>query len=89
MADIRKKGKIPVGPGQPPADAELMEFTKSDEKWNVYELDDGTQIRMRATAVEVWRIVNAYDNDGNPVYVIKSQNITSVNSPENLKGANK
>ena len=66
-----------------------MEFTKSDEKWNVYELDDGTQIRMRATAVEAWRVVNAYDNEGNPVYVIKSQNITSVNSPENLKRVKK
>lgn len=89
MADIRKKGKIPLGPGLPPQDAELMEITKSDEKWNVYDLDDGTQIKMRATVVEIWRLVNAYDNDGNPAYVIKSQNITSVNAPENLKRVKK
>ena len=62
-----------------------MEVIKSDEKWNVYDLDDGSQIRMRATAIEIWRIVNAYDSDGNPGYVIKSQNITSVTTPDNLK----
>lgn len=89
MADIRKKGKIPLGPDLPPQDAELMEVIKSDEKWNVYDLDDGSQIRMRATVIEIWRIVNAYDGDGNPAYVIKSQNITSVTAPDNLKRVKK
>ena len=85
MVDIRKKGKIPLGPGLPPQDAELIEIIKSDEKWNVYDLDDGSQVRMRATVTEIWRIVNVYDNDGNPAYVIKSQNIASVTAPDNLK----
>jgi len=89
MADIRKKGKISLGPGLPPQDAELMEIIKSDEKWNVYELDDGSQIRMRSTVIEIWRVLNAYDGDGNPAYYIKSQNITSVTAPDNLKRVEK
>ena len=84
MVDIRKKGKVPVGPGQF-KDAELVEVIKSDEKWNVYELDDGAQIKMKPAVVEVWRIENEYDAEGNPAYFLKMQNVMHVNSPDNLK----
>ena len=85
MADIRRKGKISPGPGLPEHDAELMEITKSDEKWNVYVLDDGTELRMRTILLEVWRLLGVYDNEGNPQYVIKGQGATTVNAPANLK----
>jgi hypothetical protein len=85
LVDIRRKGKIPVRPGEPPKDAEFIEVRRSDEKWNEYELDDGTYLRLKLTAIEIWRVENEYDGEGNPVYVIKSHNLMSVRVPENLK----
>lgn len=85
MADIRRKGKISVEPGQPPKDAVLMEVMKADEKWSVYDLDDGTQIRIRPAVIEVWRIENEFDADGNPAYVFRAQTMLSTLAPETLK----
>lgn len=84
MADIRRRSKIPVGSNQF-ADAELMESEASDEKWSVYELDDGSTLKLKPVVLEIWRVIDQYDNDGNPKYLIKSQNMMTVYSPDKLK----
>jgi hypothetical protein len=89
MADIRRKGKVAIAPGQPLKDAELMEVTKSDEKWSTYDLDDGSQLRMRTIVAEIWRVLNEYDADGNPMYVLKAQGTLSVIAPDGLKKGGK
>jgi hypothetical protein len=85
MADIRRKGTVNVEPGNVPKPAELMEVLKSDEKWSTYELDDGTHLRMRASVMEIWRVIDEYDADGNPQYVVKAAGAMSVFAPEGLK----
>ena len=85
MADIRRKGMVQAEPGQPPKPAELMEVVKADEKWSIYDLDDGTQLRMRATVNEVWRLTGEYDPEGNPKYVIRAAGSMAVLAPESLK----
>jgi hypothetical protein len=85
MADIRRKGKVVQAPGTPPKDAELMEILKSDEKWSVYDLDDGTQLRLRTMVSEVWRVIGEFDAELNPLYVVKAQGAMSVIAPENIK----
>lgn len=87
MADIRRKGKVSPGPGQPPKDAELMEVNRSDEKWSVYTLDDGTELRMKTLVTEVWRVIDEFDAEGNPMYIVKAQGAMSVLTPEPLKRA--
>jgi hypothetical protein len=77
--------KIPVRPGEPPKDAVLMNVERSDERWNTYELDDGSIIKFRAVVAEIWRVEGEYDAQGNPVYVVKAQNITDVTAPESVK----
>ncbi len=85
MADIRRKGTVVTAPGQPPKPAELMEITRADEKFSIYDLDDGTQLRMRAAVTEIWRVIDEFDPDGNPFYVVKAQGTMSVLAPESLK----
>jgi hypothetical protein len=85
MADIRRKGTVVAVSGQPPKPAELMEIVRTDEKFNVYDLDDGTQLRMRTTVTEIWRVIDEYDPEGNPFYVVKAQGTLSVIAPEHLK----
>lgn len=84
MADIRRKANIQVGPNQF-AEAELMESVSSNEKWSEYTLDDGSTLKLKPAVLEIWRVVDQYDTDGNPKYLIKSQNMMTVYSPDNLK----
>ena len=85
MPDIRRKGMIPAGPGLPPVEAELMEIEKSNEQWSDYKLDDGTVIRTKPVALEIWRLANVYDAEGNPMYVLKAQPVMVVTTPPALK----
>jgi hypothetical protein len=90
IAQSRRKGlpvrlKISPAPGAPPRDAELIEIEKSTENWNEYTLADGTILRVKPVLLEVWRILDEYDPDGNPQYVLKTAALPVVRSPEALK----
>jgi hypothetical protein len=87
MADIRRKGMVSVAPGQPPKLAELMEIVTSDERPSNYNLDDGTSLRIKTTVMEVWRLIDEYDPEGNPMYVLKAVGNMSVFAPDALKKA--
>lgn len=67
-----------------------VDFKIIREDWNEYHLDDGTRIRLKPVASLVIRIPNEFDNDGNPVYLVKSSNVMSVSAAPTLrKGADK
>lgn len=77
--------KIPVAPGQPPKEAERVEIERADEKWNEYQLADGSTLRVKQVATEAWRIVDEYDPEGNPLYVLRTAGVLTINAPESLK----
>lgn len=67
-----------------------VDFKIIREDWNEYHLDDGTRIRIKPVASLIIRVPNEFDNDGNPVYLLKSSNVMSVSAPPALKkGADK
>ncbi len=66
-------------------DAVEIDFKAVKEDWNEYDLADGTKIRLKSVAVNMIRALNEYDNDGNPIYIVKSSNVLSLSAPENLK----
>lgn len=73
------------GPDGNEHEATELSFQNAREHWNEYLLDDGTIIKLKPVATEVFRFDDSYDNDGNPVYVVKSTNIVVVSAPDNLK----
>ena len=77
--------KIPVKPGEPPKEAEMIEITSSNEPWSTYLLADGTALKQKVVLSEVWRVIDEYDNEGNPVYVLKSNGIINIQPPDDLK----
>jgi hypothetical protein len=83
MPPTRKK--IPLGPGGSLKDAELVEVHRTNELWNDYLLGDGTVLKMKTIVTEVWRVVGEYDNDGNPIYIVRSTNVLNINAPEELR----
>ncbi len=66
-------------------DATEVEFQIRKEDWNEYQLMDGSAIKIKMVVGRVLRVQGEYDNEGNPVYVVKSQNMLMVNSPDTLR----
>ena len=66
-------------------DATEVEFQTRKEDWNEYQLMDGTVIKMKLVASQIFRIDGMYDSEGNPNYQIKSTNVAAVTSPDALK----
>lgn len=79
-----EKRKIPIAGGGE-ADATLMPFQVGNESWNEYLLEDGTVLRVKLVATEIMRVDDAYNGDGDPVYLIKSQNVVASSVPEKLR----
>ena len=77
--------KIQVKPNEPPKEAELVDVTTSSEPWSSYLLSDGASVRMKVILSEVWRVIDEYDQEGNPVYVLKSSGIMNIQAPDELK----
>lgn len=77
--------KISVKPGEPPKEAELVDVTSSSEPWSTYLLSDGTNIRVKIVLSEAWRVLDEFDKEGNPLYVLQSTGIMNVQAPDELK----
>lgn len=64
---------------------ETVDFEVEKESWNVYLLDDGTKLKMRAVVSQVVRLEDQYNAQGDPVYFIQSQNVLNAEVPDHLK----
>jgi hypothetical protein len=71
--DGQEHNAIPVG------------FQNAREYWNEYLLDDGTIIRLKLVATEVLRVEGVHDENGAPVYIVKSTNVI-VSNPADTPG---
>lgn len=81
---MERKTKVPL-PNGGFADATIIDINSSQETWNQYFLSDGTVLKLKTVATEAVRVDDQYDNEGNPVYMIKSTNVASVIVPDSLK----
>ncbi|MFQ5826967.1 MAG: hypothetical protein ACE5IA_06375 [Dehalococcoidia bacterium] len=70
-----------------PREALEVKFKAVREDWNEYDLEDGTTVRMKTVVSEVVRVPEEFDNEDNPVYVVKSANLLVVKAPDSLKKA--
>jgi len=80
-----RRRKINLGPGLGEVDAIPLTFRAAGENWNEYLVEDGTVIRLKLVATEVYRLIDRYDQDGNPQYIIRSGNVMVVSPPEDLR----
>jgi hypothetical protein len=73
-----RKTKVQMIPGGPFVDGVEVGVASSSEKWNEYTLEDGTKIRLKPILIEVIRVTDQYDPEGNPLYVTKAQPIVTI-----------
>ena len=55
------------------------------EAINTYDLADGTVLTLRCVIVGVVRLDDVHNDQGEPVYVVKSQNIVSASVADRLR----
>jgi len=79
-----EKNKIRLPDGSS-ADGVSVHVNQSSEQWSQYFLEDGSVLKVKLVVTKVSRLENAYDAEGNPVYIFQSANVTSVEAPDNLK----
>jgi len=65
--------------------ATRIPINHTEEQWSQYILADQTVLRMKVIVLEIYRIDDLYDGDGNPVYHIKSTSVASAVPPADLK----
>jgi len=66
-------------------EATVVEVTQASEVWNHYLIDDGSVIKIKLVLTKVLRLEGKFDDEGNPVYLVRSTNVVSVKSPDNLR----
>ncbi|UCC33247.1 MAG: hypothetical protein JSW53_05625 [Candidatus Bathyarchaeota archaeon] len=66
--------------------AEDVEIVEEKDHWNTYKLKDGSVIKMKLMVRGVKRLTTKWQPDGNPIYVVNSQNVMRLgNIPKKLK----
>lgn len=76
--------KIKYGPRE--IEADPIEIVKANEPWCVYELEDGTKIKIRHVLGAIFRAKAEYTDSDEPLYITRSSNvIVPFEVPEELK----
>ncbi len=79
---MAKKIKIPSSEG--PLDGTEIGFRAVGEHWNEYLLDDGTILRNKSVLTDIVRVEGKYNEEGQPLYLFKTQNVSSSSVPPEL-----
>ena len=66
-------------------DGFVVKVTKADEPFSYITLEDGTTITIRNNILQVIRLIDRWDDNGNPMYNITGNNSISITSPNGLK----
>jgi hypothetical protein len=84
MAERRTKIALP--PDNRLHDGSEVPIVTSNERWSEYELEDGSVIRAKVNAIGFVRIDGQYDQEGNPLYAMKSQIVQVIGTvPDRLR----
>ncbi|MCH7767538.1 MAG: hypothetical protein IH828_01215 [Nitrospinae bacterium] len=62
-----------------------LDFDIVKEDWNTYATEDGTSIKIKLVVTKVTRIEGKYDEEGNPLYLVKSNNMVVAAAPDHLR----
>lgn len=63
---------------------ERVGIKSTNEPWTTCILEDGTTLELRPIIVGVRRLRNKFNEDGSPIYEVKSAILTSSTSPKRL-----
>ena len=53
-------------------------ISESTERWTDVRLEDGSLLRLKTVVLGVVRLQGTYDPEGNPMYMVKAQQLMTV-----------
>lgn len=65
--------------------ATTVKIVAAEEPFAYISLEDGSTLTIRHTFLEVVRVEDRWDGQGNPMYTVTSQLAMMVESPEELR----
>ena len=66
-------------------EGEEVQFNPKQEEWSIYELEDGTIIKMKTIVTKVVRTGKFHLTRNDPIYKVSSHNIVEAEVPDKLK----
>ena len=66
-------------------DGVVVKVVQADEPFSYITLEDGTTITMRSNVNQVIRLIDKWDDSGNPIYSISAGGSISITAPDKLK----
>ena len=79
-----KKIKVEL-PGVGPVDAVEVAVAESTERWTDVKLEDGSVLRLKSVIIGAIRVEGRYDQDGNPMYSLRANQVLTVSAPDHLR----
>jgi hypothetical protein len=67
------------------ADAVEVGVSESIERWTDVKLDDGSTLRIKTVILGAVRLEGQYDQEGNPMYMVKANQVMTVSAPDHLR----
>ncbi len=74
--------------GEKTVQGTLVDFETVREEYNTYRLSDGAMIRMKTVVTSIIR-TDEFTPDGEPAYIVNSQNVLVADVPDELKRPNR
>ena len=75
MSGDKKRLKLPSGET---VEGTFIGVIESTERFTDIKLEDGTILKAKVSVAEVARVDGRWDDDGNPLYFLKSQTVITV-----------
>lgn len=64
---------------------EELNFKTKQDDWSIYELEDGTIIKLRTIVTKIIRTEKWHAQRNDPIYSVASNNVIEAIVPEKLK----
>ena len=81
----KQKMSVQTPQGSQIKDCVLVEIVDAKEAPLKYTLEDGSVLTIRHLVQEIWRVEGEYDQENNPMYVIKAANMVNILADPKLK----
>lgn len=61
-----------------------MDVESSQTAWSVFQLSDGTKVRIKGVLIDAKKAVDQYAPDGKPIYILQMTLVNDIDVPEKL-----
>jgi hypothetical protein len=61
-----------------------LDVESSNTAWSVFQLSDGTKVRVKGVLIDAKKAVGQYAPDGKPIYILQMTMVNDLDVPDEL-----